>query len=454
MSKKLRGFIDDDSDDDDFEPKKTKPLKKRTAVDADGDDFASKKQKKRKLKDEASHKTSTQDKVGSKTTTTPGRGGRPTARMSAEEVRFQEELQMALRVSSEEDVGGGAASNEDVHVVKPADKKKAGLGVVNEGGSMVLGDSDDEEAAPAHCPNSASTVVLDDDGEEVEERGDREDILLEDSEGDEKETEIAMDVKKLNKSKKSETWIVGESRGRRSSGDCEKRNRRRPKKYVESSDSEDDLEGVINSDESDEEFEEKKKKSKPKKCSSKMPIKSPANRNIATKNVIENPAREEKQDAFEEKQVLAKKSVEPTHHQVPPGSTVRPLGIHNPSSPSRPSLPSTPATTIKLSAPSTPSTPTSKPSAPCNPASNTPTPSLSLPALLKLKNGGIGSKPSSPILQRGPPAWKPPAKVGSSSVTSSSIPASPGISPGLRRLGLSRNFRSPTPLHKNLKLSQ
>ena len=72
MSKKLRGFIDDDSDDDDFEPKKTKPLKKRTAVDADGDDFASKKQKKRKLKDEASHKTSTQDKVGSTTTTTTG----------------------------------------------------------------------------------------------------------------------------------------------------------------------------------------------------------------------------------------------------------------------------------------------------------------------------------------------------------------------------------------------
>ena len=69
MSKKLRGFIDDDSDDDDFEPKKTKPLKKRTAVDADGDDFASKKQKKRKLKDEASYKTSTQDKVSSMTTT-------------------------------------------------------------------------------------------------------------------------------------------------------------------------------------------------------------------------------------------------------------------------------------------------------------------------------------------------------------------------------------------------
>ena len=73
MSKKLKGFIDDDSDDDDFEPKKTKPLKKRTAVDTDGDDFASKKQKKRKLKDEASHKTSTQDKVGSMTTTTPGK---------------------------------------------------------------------------------------------------------------------------------------------------------------------------------------------------------------------------------------------------------------------------------------------------------------------------------------------------------------------------------------------
>jgi len=49
------------------------------------------------------------------------------------------------------------------------------------------------------------------------------------------------------------------------------------------------LEGVINSDESDEEFEEKKKKPKPKKAGSKMPIKSPANRNVATKNVIKNP---------------------------------------------------------------------------------------------------------------------------------------------------------------------
>ena len=51
---------------------------------------------------------------------------------------------MALRVSSEEDVGGGAASDEGIHVVKPADKKKAGLGVVNEEASIVLGDSDDD----------------------------------------------------------------------------------------------------------------------------------------------------------------------------------------------------------------------------------------------------------------------------------------------------------------------
>ena len=51
---------------------------------------------------------------------------------------------MALRVSSEEDVGGGAASDEGVHVVKPADNKKAGLGAVNEEGFIVLGDRDDE----------------------------------------------------------------------------------------------------------------------------------------------------------------------------------------------------------------------------------------------------------------------------------------------------------------------
>ena len=62
MPKKVRGFMDDDSDDGDF-VSTAKPKCKRTAGDSD-DDFAPKKQKKRK-KEEAPWKTSTQVKPDS-----------------------------------------------------------------------------------------------------------------------------------------------------------------------------------------------------------------------------------------------------------------------------------------------------------------------------------------------------------------------------------------------------
>ena len=62
MPKKVRGFMDDESDDGDFVTT-AKPKCKRTAGDSD-DDFAPKKQKKRK-KEEAPWKTSTQVKPDS-----------------------------------------------------------------------------------------------------------------------------------------------------------------------------------------------------------------------------------------------------------------------------------------------------------------------------------------------------------------------------------------------------
>jgi len=445
MSKKSRGFMDLDSDDDDFEPKAKPGTKsKRRAGDSD-EDFAPAKLKKKKRKDEVL-KTSTQGKVDSAIAT--GRGGRPTARLSVEEAKFQEDLQLALRVSSEEDLGGGGDSDDDLdHLTggkkkkapRTASKKETELVVVNDEGSIVLGDSEDEDVAVAECPNSSSTTVIlgeeesGGDGKnngEVSAKGDCENIVLEDT--DDEETEVAkvveeqlpkknlredLVIKNNSKPKRTivgETWVVGE-RSRRSSGD--QRSRRKPQKYVESSDSENDLDGVIDSNESDEEFEEEKKKKQPKtkKVSLKKPDRIQADKNPTASRISKNPAGESRQSKVLEKKVL---EVSPPN-QPTPASPVRPFGIHNPSSP-------------------------------CT----TPTPSLSLPALLKLKASAGGSKPPSPNLHRGSPAWKPPAKVGSSLANSTSLPASPGLSPGLRRLGLSRNWKSPAPLHKNLKLSQ
>ena len=66
---------------------------------------------------------------------------------------LQEDLQLALRVSSEEDLGGDGDSDGDL-VRQPKgqkkkgscepSKKETGLAVITDEGSIVLGDSDDE----------------------------------------------------------------------------------------------------------------------------------------------------------------------------------------------------------------------------------------------------------------------------------------------------------------------
>ena len=70
MAKKPRGFMDLDSDDDDFEPiEKSGTKSKRKAGDSDEDFAPMMKQKRRKKKDGVPCRTSTQGKVDSATAT-------------------------------------------------------------------------------------------------------------------------------------------------------------------------------------------------------------------------------------------------------------------------------------------------------------------------------------------------------------------------------------------------
>merc|ERR1719222_1211432 len=99
----------------------------------------------------------------------------------------------------------------------------------------------------------------------------------------------------------------------------------------------------------------RKRSSKAKKAPLKKPNKIQVDKNSATSRTSENPAGESKRNEVSEKKV----SEICPGNQPTPASPVRPFGIHNPSSP-------------------------------CT----TPTPSLSLSALLKLKTDAGGSKPN------------------------------------------------------------
>ena len=73
-------------------------------------------------------------------------------------LHLQEDLQLALRVSSEEDLGGGEGGSDDDfdHQMRgqkkkgphAASKKETDLVVVNDEGSIILGDSEDEGQLP------------------------------------------------------------------------------------------------------------------------------------------------------------------------------------------------------------------------------------------------------------------------------------------------------------------
>merc|ERR1712112_67849 len=127
--------------------------------------------------------------------------------------------------------------------------------------------------------------------------------------GPKKNLEEELLTKQNSKPKRTtlgETWVVGE-RGRRSSGD--QRSRKKPQKYVESSDSENDLDGLIHSYEEFEEQKKKKKQSKPKKVPLKKPDKIQTNKNSDASSVRISPASD--QIRVSEKKVLEENQPNP-----------------------------------------------------------------------------------------------------------------------------------------------
>ena len=384
---------------------------------------------------------------------------------------------MALRASSEEeDQGAGSEEDEDFEPLAGAKVQCAGSkkskvvvpkvleekGVQEKELAMDVVDDDCQEVESQedlpHGVHSAETIILDVEGgkEEVEDKEDEigqarkktkvlesEDEMCEETEVVREKVEVANKPNRGKEWKKvEELWVVG-SRFRNSSGDSEKRTRKKPKKYVESSDSENGGDGFIASDESDDDFEEsKKKKPKTKKKSPTKKAPSKAKQTVVTAipvlpsqqtpSVTPTPTKPlgrlatpstpiipSRQTPFSIPSPALSKSTSkplPTPKQLP-HSPKRPLGSHNPS----PATPTTPSLTSNSS----------------------------LASLLGLKKKSIPLPSAVPKI----PSWTPPSRVGSSPGPSLSSPLASSLSPGLRRLGLSRNQRSIKPLHTNLHIN-
>jgi len=451
-----------DSDDDfsirtpmDFVPKKSK---------------LSKKKNKNKENVKKPH-TSTQMEISEPLTS---RGGRP-ARKTADEIKFQLELEEALRVSSE-DVSISSAEilpvvRKEVEMngeindseAQTSDKGKGPVVDVDE----ILVVSDSQESVE-HGLSSAETVAIKEGKGDTREDSDEEDIVMKkrqfkviDSE-DEFETEVASKtattVKPTNvpesastkvneasrKRKAEEMWVVSDKKKR--SNKLEdlkttlKRTAKPVKKYTgDSSDSEnfsdDDTDGSDKESDDDEFVPVKSKK------------KTPLKKSTAKRTPPKHPA----------------KSLPPVSTNVPELSPKKPLGSHNPIPIPAIPLPKSKnmfqnKSPIKLNMnPKSPAIASSKPIP--TPKSYTPGPTTSITSLLKQFQNqtkstpvmGVTSKtvtpsPSTP-LQKKIPGWTPPARLG----TPGSNSLTPGSSPSIGlRVGLSRNFKS-KPLHSGVK---
>merc|ERR1712226_1767252 len=214
-----------------------------------------------------------------------GRGGRLTARLSLEEVKFQQDLEQALQVSAKDSSKNLTTkveedSDDDFEVVvdeKNSDKTSEGTVVpkektvvdMSERGEVVerkdvvealniqVG-SEDLRSSDA----SANTVILQ---EEVKPSTKKTQVINSEEENEENKEKVLKETaaihpkvslsEKLKFKRKAEgVWIVGEAeqsrtRMRSGSGDSDRRTRKKPKRYVESSDSESEIkDGVIDSD--------------------------------------------------------------------------------------------------------------------------------------------------------------------------------------------------------------
>jgi len=323
-----------------------------------------------------------------------GRAGRKTA----DEVKFQKELEEAMRLSSEE----ASMSSAEIAPCKSETLKEDG-------------DSSFDHAAP----NKYGAIV--------------EEAI--------RETEILAKVPEPEKKRKvEEAWVTEQS---------PRRSRPKGKKLViESSDDEDDFVGDESSDE--EEFEIKptkkskvnKKDTKPKEVVKRVSPRKAANKKSPEPNVpitepLKSPLREHNrlaalpkcQNMFQNKSPV-KLKVTPRKEAPPPvPKPVIPTKIspQTVASPATPGLSSSLANILgKLSS---------------RPASKQPPPASPVPSKALV----MARTPVTPG-QRRLPSWTPPAKAGSAG--GSSVLASPSI--GLR-VGLSRKHRG-KPLHSSVKL--
>jgi len=434
------------------------------------DTFPKKSKLSKKKKNEENVKkphTSTQNEVPEPITS---RGGRP-ARKTAEELKFQQELEDALRISST-DVSSSSAEIVSAHSRKELIDNSKGKKSDANNKAMVAVDeilvvSDDSQDSVKHGISSAETVDFQDMLNRKGDDSDEEDIVMKkrkfkviDSD-DEFETEVSRKpvisrqseaskpvtakVCEVSKKRKvEETWVVSGAKKTSKAEDLKTTLKRtvKPKKYTgESFDSEtfSDDDGSKNGDESDDEFV-------PATKQKKTPLKKPTLKKTPVKTSV--------------KPLPSLASGEPNF------SPKKPLGYHN-SIPS-PSIPLPKSknmfqnkSPIKLAfIHKSPVPVPAKPSATLK--SLTPGPTSSISSILKQFQNqtkstpimGFKAKSATPIspapstpLQKKLPGWTPPAKVG----TPGSSSLAPGLSPSIGlRVGLSRNFKS-KPLHSGVK---
>jgi len=303
--------------------------------------------------------------------------------------------QLAPRVSSEEDPEGHVEDRDDGFNV-------TGSVVVVDAGSASLGGGGDNAG-----PSTVAVPGEEDGGEasarEVSARGGCEQIVVEDSYDEETE---AVDVVRKKFAGRISTGESTDMKNIGSTREMSKRIKKKPWK-------------LLASGESDEGIEETKeeKQAETVQVPSQKTNKITAGKKSATSRPSENIDVDSSEPGVPEEKV----SEENCKDQPAPAAPVRPSGVDNIPSSSRNSV--------------TPS--------------STPTPSISLPVLMDLKTDTSSSNP-----HRCGQAWKSPAKVDSrpaDSNKSSSLPVSPGLSPGQRRIGLSRHWKSPAPLHRPAK---
>jgi hypothetical protein len=429
-----------------------------------------------------------------------GRGGRP-SRKSREEAKFQDELEAALKMSSEEvtsssgevlapgvppsakndDRGNGIELTEkdifeekldrtrespgDNKVKTPQSKFSGNLkDAVNVEDIMEAeGISQESARTEDQAPYTTTTVPLDNEEEFIFKKKVKP-IVSE----DEFETDIGIKNSRnkkvddtVKRRKVDEAWVVSGNKKDLKDPLILRVLRKEAKKYLDSSASEDEFSDEfvkeVEEDESDEEFTPVQSKKKTTK------IKDPRKK-------------ESKVSTKPEPESLDTNHSEPT----------RPLGPHNPVSPAPPTIGNSPAyraprrlnidgSLSKISpqtrlpgnfqSPVLSKPPTSAPiRSPIIPTPNpsTPSPAPSISSLLSslpkslVKSCPPPSKPSPlPTGQKIPspgvrkmPAWTPPSKVGKLSLSSPIPNSSPSI--GLR-VGLSRNWKAAKPLHSTVK---